>query len=163
MNPNGQCCIAPRAGRAAGCLLLVLVLELGGIGCRSIYHETRASYPTEPCARLRLRIAEAQQAETSAARAGDRLRDRFTQGITGRNLEPDVDRLETSAREFGRRVATIHDLAATCNQQSELSAEMSRLQLRAEQMLETTVFVRRDGVAAGLPQLEALLHNPIQP
>ena len=66
-------------------------------------------------------------------------------------------------REYGRRAATVQDAAALCNQPSEFSAEMSRLQLRAEQMLETTVFIRRDGVAAGLPQLEAILHNPIQP
>jgi hypothetical protein len=163
VNPNGQHRIAPRAGRAAGCLLLVLVLELGGIGCRSIYHETRASYPADPCARLRLRITEAQQAETRVAQAATRLRDRFAQGVGGQNLEPDVDRLETAVREFGRRTATVHDAAATCNQPSELAVEMSRLQLRFERMLETTVLIRRDGMAAARPRLDALLHNAIQP
>ncbi len=163
VNPNGQRCFAPLAGRAAGCLLLVLVFEFGGIGCRSIYHETRASYSADPCARLRLRITEAQQAETRAAQAAIRLRDRFAQGVAGQNLEPEVDRLETAAREFGRRTATVHDAGALCNQPSELAAELSRLQLRAEQVLDTTVLIRRDGVAAALPQLDALLHYPIQP
>lgn len=163
MNPNGQCCIAPLAGRAASCLLLVLVFEFGGIGCRSIYHESRASYPADPCARLRLRIAEAQHAESRAAQAAARLRDRFTQGVTGQNLEADIDRLETAAREFGRRVATVHDAAATFNQLGEQTAEMSRLQLRSKEMLETTLPIRRDGVAATLPQLKEFLQNPIQP
>ena len=163
MNPNGPCCIASLARRAAGCLLLVLVFEFGGIGCRSIYHETRASYPADPCARLRLRITEAQQAETRAAQAAARLRDRFTQGVGGQNLEPEVDRLETAAREFGRRVATVRGAAATCNEPSELAAERSRIQLRSKQMLETIQHLRRDGVAAALPQLDALMHNPIQP
>ena len=158
VNPNGQRCFAPLAGRAAGCLLLVLVFVFGGIGCRSIYHETRASYPADPCARL----SEAQQAETRAAQAAIRLRDRFAQGVAGQNLEPEVDRLETAAREFGRRTATVHDAGALCNQPSELAAELSRLQLRAEQVLDTTVLIRRDGVAAALPQLDALRHNPIQ-
>lgn len=163
VNPNGQRCIAPLAGRVAGWLLMVFVLGCSSIGCRSIYHETRASYPADPCARLKLRIAEAQQAESRAAQAAARLRDRFTQGVTGQSLEADVDRLETAAREFGRRVATVQDAALTCNQRSELTAGMSGLQLRAEQMLETAVLIRRDGVAATLPQLNALLHNPVQP
>ena len=124
MNPTRQRCIASLAGSAAGWLLVVLVLGSSGIGCRSIYYETRASYPADPCARLRLRIAEAQQAETRAAQAATRLRDRFAQGVGDQNLEPDVDRLETAAREFGRRVATVLDSAATCNQPSELAAEM---------------------------------------
>ena len=140
---------------------MVFVLGFSGIGCRSIYHETRASYPADPCARLKLRIAEAQQAESRAAQAAARLRDRFTQGVTGQNLEADVDRLETAAREFVRRVATVHDAAETFNQPSELAVEMSRLQLLAEQILETTVLLRRAGVAAVLPQLNACLHNPI--
>jgi hypothetical protein len=152
VNPNGQCCIAPLAGRAVGWLLMVFVLGSSGIG-----------YLADPCARLKLRIAEAQQAESRAAQAAARLRDRFTQGVTGQNLEADVDRLETAAREFGRRVATVQDAAAMCNQPSELAAEMSGLQLRAEQMVETAVLIRRDGVAATLPQLNALLQNPIQP
>jgi hypothetical protein len=142
---------------------MVFVLGSSGSGCRSIYHETRASYPADPCARLKLRIAEAQQAESRAAQAAARLRDRFTQGVTGQSLEADVDRLETAAREFGRRVATVQDAALTCNQRSELTAEMSDLQLGADQMLETIQLLRRDGVAATLPQLNAPPHNPIQP
>lgn len=143
--------------------MMILVLGFGGLGCRSIYHETRAIYPADPCARLKLRIEEAQQAETSAAQAAIRLHDRFAQGVAGQKLEPDVDRLETAAREFGRCVATVSAAAAMCKQEGELATEMPRLQRHSEQMLGTAWLIRRDGVFAALPQLDALLPDPIQP
>ena len=112
----------------------------------------------------RLRIEEAQQAEQRAGQAAARLRDRFAQGLAGQSLEPDVDRLEMAARELSRCVATANDAAAACDQAGRSSPpQIQGLQLRSGQMLETTMLIRRDGVAAARSQLNALLPNPAQP
>lgn len=139
MNSNTLNCAA-----RTGLVLLTLILGSAGIGCRSIYHETRASYPADPGARLQLRIEEAQTAEQNGKRAGDRLEEQRSRGLTGESIEPDVDRLEMATLEFNRRVRAVHEAATECDPavQSRFATEIARLETGSQQMQETLLAMR---------------------
>ena len=145
------------------CLLMVLVLGWGGTGCRSAYRQTRKTYPADPCARLGLRIGEAQQAEKQAGQAATRLRDQLAKGLGRQDLEPDVDRLEVATLEFRRRMATVHDAAATCDQDPRFTGEIKRLETRSTRMLETIKLIRTNGVNPSVAQLDNFLRAAVAP
>ena len=80
-------------------------LALGGVGCGSIYHRSRALLPPDPFVQLELRVDEAHRAEKLAQQAGTRLRDGFKQGLDEEAIGIDADR-ETAAFGVERRVAS---------------------------------------------------------
>src|SRR2546426_9439253 len=150
----------------AGCggisVLLLFVLGLG-TGCGSIYRQTRAKLPPEPCAQLHLRVTEAQRAENLAEQTITRLRDRLTHGVSGAALETAIDRVEAAAVELERQVASARGAAAHCEGQTQLGSEIERLHRRASKLLEYVQAVRRGGNSTNARQLDDLLDGAANP
>jgi hypothetical protein len=144
-------------------LLLVFALGLGNVGCHGIYRESEEIYPPDPCARLKLKLDQARQAQKQVEQAATRLRDRVAKGVAGKALEPDIDRLEMEAREFGRRVAAVSDSVAGCEQSDQFAAQVQSLRKSSAQMLETVQLIRRDDLNSKLPLIDRLLASPTQP
>jgi hypothetical protein len=144
-------------------LMVVGAAGLCGIGCQGIYHESGEIYPPDPCARLKLTIDRARQASKQTDNAAMKLRDRVAKGFSNRDLEADIDRLETSTLEFGRRVAAISDALADCEHTDQFTVEIQDLQRRSAQMLQTIQLIRHDGLSTALPLLDRMLKSPSQP
>jgi len=144
-------------------LLVALVLGFGGVGCRGIYRQTRTTYRTDPSTRLKLRIQEAQEAEKRAEQAASQVREQLAKGRIGRDLEPDIDRLEMAILEFRRRMETVRDAATSCDGQAGLAAEIERLGARSMQMLNTLKRIRSGRVHSSGAQLDELLRSIISP
>lgn len=130
--------------------LVIGLCWLGGTGCHSIYRETTATYPADPCARLKLRIDEAQAAEQRAEKAAATLPVPVAQEMIRPKIQADVDRLELTIREFGRRVAAVRDAEANCDQTALFAAEIQRLQQRSNQ-LAATAHIQNPGVSPSGP------------
>ena len=161
--PAGQCSNCKLATQGALFVLLISVLGLVGIGCRSIYPQTRAIYPAGACERLKLRMDETDRAGQSADRAISILRDQLAKGHAGQNMAPDVDRLEMTALDFARCVAAVRDAEANCDQPARFAAEIQRLQQRSKQLLDTTRSIRNSGGIPTVSQLEELLRRSSPP
>lgn len=148
-------------GGASG--LLILALALVGVGCGSIYQQTRAKLPPEPCAQLELRVAEAQRAEKLTEQAVTKLRGRLSQGLSGAAIETEVDRVETATFDLERRVASARDAAAHCEGQTRLAAEIERLQQRSTILLKNIQAMNQGGSSASARQLDDLLNGAAAP
>lgn len=120
---------------------------LGGAGCHSVYRETTATLPPDPCARLKLRIEEAQAAEQREEKAAAILHDRVALGMSRDKFKPDIDRWEMTTAEFARCVAAVRDAEADCHQTAPFAAEIQRLQQHSKQ-LETTEPIPNAGVGS---------------
>lgn len=144
-------------------VILLVVLGLSGAGCNSIYRQTRATLRPEPDAQLEFRIAEAQAAEKFAGQALAKLRERLDRGLSGEAVEPDVDRLEVSALELERQVASARDAAARCAEPTQAAQEIERLAGRARELLEQVQVVRRGGNSANARQLDDSLQGSAKP
>jgi hypothetical protein len=147
---------APRLGLCGALLATLVLIATGGFGCRTIYHESQAAYSGDARVRLELRLAEAQRARETAYRAALRLCEKFGQGFDSPAIDPDLDRLETAAGDFRRRIAAVADAASEAGPESSLSPERSGLEQLSTQLLEAVAQVRQRG-AAGLADLERLL------
>ena len=130
--------------RAAFLLAWTLfLLVLAGSGCSNLYHEAQNLYPADPCDRFQLRLNEAQQAEKRAEQAAATLESHLVTGLTGQAIEPDVDRLELTALDFSRRVASARDAAAACSYNASFETEVARLAGRAAEMETAAQNARR--------------------
>jgi hypothetical protein len=138
-------------------------LALGGVGCSSIYHRSRVLLPSEPFAQLELRINEAHRAEKLAQQAATRLRDRPNQGPDAEAIEIDVDRVETAALEFDRRVASARDAAERCKEQTRLAGELERLDRRSQDLMKYVQSLRRTGPSATAALLDHYLRGSANP
>jgi hypothetical protein len=134
----------------------MLIIATGGFGCRTIYHESQAAYSGDARVRLELRLAEAQRARETAYRAALRLCEKSGQGLDSPAVDPDLDRLQTAAGDFRRRVAAVADAAREVEPAVKSSSERSGLEQLSTQLLEAVAQVRQRGVA-GVADLERLL------
>jgi hypothetical protein len=146
---------------ARGCRVLLPVFMLGfaGAGCGSIYRQTRATFPPESCAQLKLRVNEAQRAEKLAGQSILILRDRFNQGLSGEALATDVDRAEAAAFELERRVASAQDAEAHYEGQLQLANMIKRLDQRSKHLLDSLQAIRRAGYSTDTRQIDELLRS----
>jgi hypothetical protein len=123
--------------------LLICLLGLAGAGCRNLYRETQSLYPPNCCDRLKLRIAEARQAEKQTVQAQSRLHTQLANGRGEPEVQADVDRFATAALDFRRRVDSARDVAMDCECSAEAQAELERLQQRATELLQTVCLLRQ--------------------
>ena len=140
-------------------------LALGGEGCSSIYHQSRALLPPEPLAQLELRVEEAHRAEKLAQQAAARLRDRPDQALDKdrEEIEIDLDRAEVAAFEFERRVASARDAAEHCKEPTRFAGELERLGRRSRNLMEYVQSVRRGGASVTAGQLDNYLRGSAKP
>jgi len=146
-----------------GLALLIFAIAFCSEGCGSIYLRTRATFPPEPCAQLKLRVDESQRAEKRAEQTIQSVCDRFNQGLSGDAIAPDVNRAEAAVFELERHVASARDAAAHCDGETQLTSEIERLQKRSKNLLTSVQDIRRRGYSADARQLEDLLHNAVSP
>src|SRR5688572_26513677 len=78
-------------------LALMVAICIGQFSCTSIYHRTQRHLPPEPTAELRLRLAEAAEAENLAKQAAVKLFDNLQREKPGTMIDTDFDRLEAAA------------------------------------------------------------------
>lgn len=142
---------------------MLCLSSLGHVSCRSIYRETQQAYPADPCARLRLRIQEAQRAEVRAEEAAVKLRDRLREGLDDRAIQPDADRLEMTTLDFKRRVLSARDVAADCGNHGQFESDLNALERRAAKLQDVVAEVRRKGAGTSLSHINSLLNQPAQP
>jgi len=152
-----------RPVRRAASILLMFSLALGGVGCGSIYHRSRALLPPDPFIQLELRVDEAHRAEKLAQQAGARLREGFKQGLDKEAIGLDVDRVETAAFEFERRVASAMDAAQRCKEQTRLAGELERLGLRSRDLMNYVQSLRRADPSATAALLDNYLRGSAKP
>jgi len=144
-------------------VLLALALGLAGMGCSSIYQQSQAMLPTEPCAQLKSRIADAQHADQLASQSLITLRDRLNGGLSGAALETDTDRVAAAAFEFDRRLASARDAAAHCEGDPHLASEIERLQKRSRALMDYVQAVCRGDDSINVRQLDALIRSSANP
>jgi len=152
-----------RPVKRAASILLMFSLALGGVGCGSIYHRTRALLPPDPFVQLQVRIDEAHHAEKLAQQAGTRLRDGFKQGLDEEAIGIDVDRVETAAFEFERRVASARDAAERCKEQTRFAGELERLGRRSHDLMNYVQSLRRADPSATAALLDNYLRGSAKP
>jgi len=160
---NSSRSTASRQRRFAAFLWLLPALSLINAGCRGIYRDSEKIFPPDPCARLKLRLDQARQAQRQADLAAARLRDRYTKGVTPEQLETDLDRFELAARESARRLAAISDTISGCDQSESFDSEVQRLQAHSAQTLEAVHLLRSEGLAYTLRLLDRLLESTTNP
>ena len=144
-------------------VLLMVVLGVSGLGCSSIYHQTQATLPPEPLGQLEFRIKEAQHAEQLTGQSITKLHDQLNYGVSGKAIEPDVDRVVAATFEFERRAASVQDAAAHCEGRTGFASEIERLQGRSKQLQEFVQTARQAANPINARQLDELLQGPGKP
>jgi len=102
-------------------------------------------------------MVEAHGAERLATQAGKRLLADLKLGVDGDLIQTDFDRVEIFAFELQRRVLATRDLPGASELDSELDAEIERLQMCSESWLAFVGAARSEDVAAQRRRLEEVL------
>jgi hypothetical protein len=122
----------------AACLVLrlaVLMCFLAATGCSSIYGRARKEMPPEPTAELKLRVAEAERAETLVHRAGMQLLESLQKEKSAPVQVTDFNRLEAATYDLERRVLAARDTLVGRFQAEDTMPELERLEQRARAWL----------------------------
>jgi hypothetical protein len=142
------------------CLLLLASVGLGGSGCNSIYHRTRATLPPEPAAELGMRVADARRAESLAGQAGRKLQEHLNRGLSGEVIQADFDRLELAAFELERRGLAARDAQKRCGEPAALAGEIEQFHRRSNSWQDYVQANRHADLATQSRRLDALLRGP---
>ena len=138
-------------------LALMVAICIGQFSCTSIYHRTQRHLPPEPTAELRLRLAEAAEAENLAKQAAVKLFDNLQREKPGTMIDTDFDRLEAAAFDLERRASAARDAAERCGKSAEFAGEIERLKRQAQSWLEYVQANRAAHRDTQVQQLQALL------
>ena len=146
--------IATRFG--SSCNVLLVGFCLAGAGCTSIYTQTQPMLPADPCAQLKIRLAEARHAGDVVFGAGGKLRDHLKRNSSAETIQTDFDRLEMSAFDLQRRTNEARDVSRSCEQQPQFVNEIDRLDANASAWLNYVHTSRQAGASAQMQQLDDL-------
>jgi len=131
-------------------------------GCNSIYHQAWATAPSDPAARLALRVKEARAVDRSARDAARQLLALLDRGGTGDVIRVGFDRLQKEALELNRKVLAVRDEIGAGVGPRE-NQELEALHNQAKTWLQFAAENRSVDTQVAARRLEVLLEQSAGP
>jgi len=160
---KGQLTPCRRALLLAGFGILIGLAGGSGTGCRNLFREIPALYPSDACARLQRRIEEARQADQRTWQAASRVREHLGNAGHQERIDWDIDRLEVAAWDFRRRVNAAQDAAAECPKPDRDQVELDQLDHRSQQQVKAIEAIRAADPILRPRLLDELFDRPASP